>query len=211
MKSFKYIIPLTMILMLVECKDDHTSPDDNNNDGPPTIVVDAPQMVIPIQRGAELFYNYKANRIPIIEEYQNSNLPQGEEKYLATTSITFNYEELKRYLKYIEQQSKDANTDIEGLRVYLGQYSTSSNEQYPRAETVFFNPTMLVDKNEVAFAIYNQNGKPVAVTVGEVIGNKKPVGKNNLVLTLQDDGITSLAGNQGHRRPPPINNDDGDY
>lgn len=214
MKLLNIMVSLTvMALLLVDCKGDHNNQNDDN-DGPPT-VVDAPQMIIPIERGAQLFYNYKENRIPIIEEYQNSNLPDGTEEYQATTSITFDFKMLKQYMKYVEQEAEAAHTDIKGLRVYLGQYSEGSNEQYPRAETVFFNPTMLLDKNEVAFAIYNQNGNPTAIPVGELVdysnikGNHKKSAQK--AQAKNDDDVTSLAGNQGHRRPPPITGEDQDY
>ncbi|MEP0262552.1 hypothetical protein [Dokdonia sp.] len=216
MKFFKYIIPLTMIILLVECKGDHSNNENDDNDGPPTVVVDAPEMIIPIQRGAQLFYNYKENRIPLIEEYENSNSSDGEEEYLATTSITFDFEMMKQYMKYVEQEAQAAHTDIKGLRVYLGQYSKNKNEKHPRAETVFFNPTMqLKSGNEVAFAIYNQNGNPVAIPVGELVDYSNIRGskgqKKQKIQNKNDDDVTSLVGNDGHRRPPPINNEDGDY
>lgn len=206
------MIPLSMMaLLLVDCKGDHTTNTDDGGDGPPTIV-EAPDMIIPIERGAELFYNYKENRISLIEDYENNDLPDGEEAYLATTSVTFDFEELKQYMKYVEKQAKKSKTRIKGLRVYLGQYADSKNEEHPRAETVFFNPTMKKDGNEVAFAILNQNGNNTAISVGEVLDyNKKPAGKNNLILTIQGDNITSLAGNEGHRRPPPKSGEDQDY
>jgi hypothetical protein len=198
-----------MLILLVECKGDHSNDNNDDNDGPPTIIVDAPEMMIPIQRGAQLFYNYKENRIPLIEEYENSNLPNGEDEYLATTSITFDFEMMKQYMKYVEQEAEAAGTDIKGLRVYLGQYSKNKNEKHPRAETVFFNPTMLLKSgNEVAFAIYNRNGSPVAIPVGELIDYSNFKGgkgqKSQQLQNKNDDDVTSLSGNQGHRRPPPI-------
>ncbi len=204
------MIPLfIMAVLLVNCKGDHTNNQDDDNDGPSTVV--APDMIIPIEKGAELFYNYRENRITLIEEAENSDLPEGVEPYLATTSVTFDFEELKQYMKYIEKQAKKSETRIKGLRVYLGQYSDTKNEEHPRAETVFFNPTMKKGGDEVAFAIQHQNGNNVAVPVGELLDyNKKPAGRSNLILTVQDS-ITSLAGNDGHRRPPPMNNNDGDY
>lgn len=211
MKLLNFMIPLSiMALLLVGCKGDHTTdPGDDNGEGPPT-AVEAPDMIIPIEKGAELFYNYKENRISLIEDFENNDLPDGEEAYLATTSITFDFEELKQYMKYVEKQAKKSKTRIKGLRVYLGQYSDSKNEEHPRAETVFLNPTMKKDGGEVSFAILNQNGNNVAIPVGELLDlNRKPAGKNNLILKL-NDSITSLAGNHGGRRPPP-STDEGDY
>ncbi len=206
MKFLNFMIPLSMMaLLLVDCKGDHTNNEDDGNNGPPTIV-EAPDMIIPIEKGAELFYNYRDNRIGLIEQYEDS---LGlVDNYQATTSLTFDFEELKQYMKYVEKQAKKSKTRIKGLRVYLGQYSNTKNEEHPRAETVFFNPTMVYkDNQEVSFAIQHQNGSNVAVPVGELLDyDKKPAGRANLTLTVQDS-ITSLAGNQGHRRPPPVSGD----
>lgn len=210
MKFSHFMIPLSiMALLLVDCKGDHTTnPGDDGNDGPPTIVVEAPDMIISVDEAVTLYKNYGENRIGLIEAYEEE-LGQVD-NYRATTSLTFDFEMMKQYMKYVEQQAKSAGTDIKGLRVYLGQYDLK-NSPHPNAETVFFNPTMKRDGSEVAFAIQDQNGTPVAVTVGEVLGNRKPAGKSNLILKLQDDDdITSLAGNRGGRRPPPSTDDD-DY
>lgn len=193
-----------MAILLVDCKGDHSNNDDDG--GPPT-AVEAPDMIISVNQAVTLYKNYGENRIGLIEEYEEE-LGQVD-NYRATTSLTFDFEMMKQYMKYVEQEAKSAGTDIKGLRVYLGQYNLK-NSPHPNAETVFFNPTMKRDGNEVAFAIQNQNGTPVAVTVGEVLGyTNKPAGKNNLILKLDDD-ITSLAGNHGGRRPPPATDDD-DY
>ncbi len=208
MKFLNFMIPLSMMaILLVDCKGDHSNNEDDNGGGGPPTVVEAPDMIISVDQALTLYKNYGENRIGLIEEYEEE-LGQVD-GYRATTSLTFDFEMMKQYMKYVEQEAKSAGTDIKGLRVYLGQYNLK-NSPHPNAETVFFNPTMKRDGNEVAFAIQNQNGNPVAVTVGEVLGNRKPAGKNNLILKLQDDDVTSLAGNHGGRRPPPATDDD-DY
>lgn len=214
MKLLNFMIPLSMMaLLLVDCKGDQpTHPgDDNAGDEPPT-AVEAPNMIIPIEKGAELFYNYRDNRISLIENAENADLLEGQDPYLATTSVTFDFEELKQYMKYVEKEAKKSKTRIKGLRVYLGQYSNTKNEEHPKAETVFFNPTMIYkDNQEVSFAIQHQNGTSMAVPVGQILGyGKKPAGPANLTLTVQN-AITSLAGNEGHRRPPPKSGEDQDY
>lgn len=209
MKLLNFMIPLSMMaLLLVDCKGNPTNNEDDGNNGPPT-VVEAPDMIIPIEKGAELFYNYRDNRIGLIEQYEDSLGIVDD--YKATTSVTFDFEELKQYMKYVEKQAKKSKTRIKGLRVYLGQYSDTKDEEHPRAETVFFNPTMNKDGSEVSFAIQYQNGNNMAIPVGELLDyDKKPAGRANLTLTVQDS-IISLAGNQGHRRPPPKTGEDQDY
>ncbi|WP_299678118.1 hypothetical protein [uncultured Dokdonia sp.] len=217
MKLLHLMIPFTMMsLLLVDCKGDHTNNEDDGNSGPPTIVVvERPDMAIELDEAIALYQNYGENRVKLIETHENEEVGEVDD-YQATRSLTFNYKELRQYLDYVEQEAKEANTDIMGIRVYLGQYDTE-NSPHPNAETVFFNPTMKKDGNEVAFAIQNQNGNPTAVPVGQLQeyylkiknGKLKTPGKANLVL-VQDD-VTSLAGNEGHRRPPPKSGDDEDF
>lgn len=209
MKLLNFMIPLTMMaLVLVDCKGDHNTDD---NDGPP-VVVERPEMAIELNEAIDLYQNYGANRVELIEKHEDS-LGQVE-NFQATRSLTFNFKELRQYMDYVEQEAKKANTNILGLRVYLGQYDVEG--RHPNSGTVFFNPTMEKGDNEVAFAIQNQNGNPTAVSVGQLqdyleeINNKqdRSPGKANLVF-IQDD-ITSLAGNHGGKRPPPSTDDD-DY
>ncbi|GGG38045.1 hypothetical protein GCM10011344_43600 [Dokdonia pacifica] len=213
MKLLNFMIPITMMaLVLVDCKGDHTNNEDDGNTGPPTVVVvERPDMAIELGEAIALYQNYGANRVGLIESFEEE---LGDvDNYQATRSLTFNFKELRQYMDYVEQEAKTAGTDILGLRVYLGQYDTK-NSPHPNAETVFFNPTMKKGDNEVAFAIQNQNGNPTAVPVGVLqdyylkTGKIKTPGKANLVF-IQDD-ITSLAGNHGGRRPPPPHEDD-DY
>jgi len=209
------MIPLTMMaLVLVDCKGGETNNDDDNNSGPPTVdVVERPDMAIELDEAIALYQNYGENRVKLIEIHENEEVGEVDD-YQATRSLTFNYKELRQYLDYVEQEAKEADTDIMGIRVYLGQYDTE-NSPHPNAETVFFNPTMNKDGSEVAFAIQNQNGNPTAVPVGVLqdyylkTGKIKTPGKANLVL-IQDD-VTSLAGNHGSRRPPPKTGSDNDY
>lgn len=216
MKLLNLMIPLTMMaLVLVDCKGNHTNNEEDGNNGPPTIVVvDRPDMAIELDEAIALYQNYGTNRVGLIEGFEEE---LGEvDNYQATRSLTFNFKELRQYMDYVEQEAQSAGTDILGLRVYLGQYDTK-NSPHPNAETVFFNPTMKKGDNEVSFAIQNQNGNPTAVPVGQLQdyleeikkGQFKTPGKANLVF-IQDD-VTSLAGNFGHRRPPPRSGDDDEF
>lgn len=212
MKFLNIMVSLTvMALLLVDCKGDHNNQNDDN-DGPPTVVVERPDMAIELGEAIDLYQNYGASRVGLIEAYEEE---LGEvDGFQATRSLTFDFEELKQYMKYIEQEAKAADTPIKGLRVYLGQYDRKSSH-YPNSGTVFFNPTLeTADGSEVSFAIKNNNGNPIAIPVGQLqeylLKGAKTPGKANLILTLQEDDITSLAGNHGGKRPPP-STDDEDY
>ena len=216
MKLLNLMVSLTVLsLLFISCKGDPTAPpqDDDNNNEPPA-EVERPDMAIELGEAIALYQNYGANRVNLIEGFEEE---LGEvENFQATRSLTFDFDELRQYMDYVEQEAKKAGAGIKGLRVYLGQYDLK-NSPHPNAETVFFNPTMNTpDGNEVSFAIQNLNGNISAIPVGTLqeyylkTGKAKTPGGVNLILTLQEGEITSLAGNHGGRRPPPAT-DDNDY
>lgn len=214
MKFLNFMIPLSMMaLLLINCKGNPTNNEDDDNNGPPT-VVERPNMAIELGEAIALYRNYGKNRVELIENHENEVVGEVED-YQATRSLTFNFKELRQYMDYVEQEANTAGVDVQGIRVYLGQYDTE-NSPHPNSETVFFNPTMKKGKKEVAFAIRNKNGQPMAVTVGQLQDyllkttkeEVKTPGRANLIF-IQDD-IISLAGNHGGKRPPPSTDDD-DY
>ena len=97
MKFLNIMVSLTvMALLLVDCKGDHNNQNDDN-DGPPTVVVERPDMAIELGEAIDLYQNYGANRVGLIEAYEEE---LGEvDGFQATRSLTFDFEELKQYMK----------------------------------------------------------------------------------------------------------------
>jgi len=175
-----------------------------------------PEIIIPIADAEILYKDYKDNRVPLIEARQNTNddgqrIPERDAAYIrATQSLTIDFEHLKDYIAFIEEEARKTSTSIKGLRIYLGRYPQSGRFpggnpcKYPSSETVFINPTMEFKGEEVSFAIVTRNrGDSSAVPVGQIIDAAErgaSMGENT----------QSLAGNTFTKRPPP-NNDQNDF
>tara|TARA_Y100000815_G_C13282623_1_gene477556 strand:+ start:183 stop:818 length:636 start_codon:yes stop_codon:yes gene_type:complete len=173
----------------------------------------APSNIISLADANFLYQNYTSGNVPLLEDALQKDttyLEDGVNKR-ATRSLFIPYDQLKQYLKYIEQQSDSANVDITGLRIYLGKYA--SNGKYPNGKpskyravsTVFLNPTAkfpTVDggKDDVSYAIISsEDGNKTAVPVGKLLKSPKPESG------LGGGDTISLSLNDSTRRPPPDN------
>lgn len=186
-----------------------------NNDGK---LIAEPTSIITVQEAEDLFHNYKKERVPLIEasvniDDQGNSISADDPSYVrATTSLSFDYKELQKYMDFIEQEAAAANTDITGLRVYFGKYANNKNDG--RA-TVFFNPLMKYGNegltDDISFAIKTDGKVKKAIPVSDAfrVPNTK-TNQSNLLMTMQN-GIQSLAGNRGGWRPPPPLPNDPDF
>ena len=212
MKKFKLLVLLCASTLL------YTSCNENQETGgPKPVAVGAPDIIIPVQQAEDMYHRYGSGRASLIEstinvDDQGNPIASDDPSYVqATRSVTVDYKKLKQYIAFIEQESKKANTDITGLRLYFSQYAATENDG--RA-SIFMNPVMKYGSggisDDVAFAIDYTDGKPTSVYVKDCY--KLPGSKSNQAnLTMPIQGnIQSLAANDFPFRPPP-NGGDPDY
>lgn len=210
MKTFKLLVLFCASALIF------TSCNERQEAGvPKPLTVDAPKIIIPVQEAENMYHRYGTDRVALIErtinvDDQENPIASNDPAYVqATRSVTVDYKMLKQYIAFIEQESKKANTDITGLRLYFSQYAATKNDG--RA-TIFMNPVMKYGSggisDDVAFAIDNSGKKPVAVYVKDCY--KMPGTKSNQAnLTMPVQGpIQSLAANNSPWRPPPTNDPD---
>ncbi|WP_405227169.1 hypothetical protein [Dokdonia sp. Asnod1-B02] len=221
MKTCKFLTFLLLggFLMLSCGGETKGTPHTDDHDEEPLAV---PSSIITVQEAETLFKNYRENRISLIEKAQNiskngESLDTIDANYVrATTSLSIKYDDLKKYIEFIEEQAEKADTPITGLRIYLGQYGPKEGKN-ANTETIFLNPLMKYSgsngdiTNDVAFAVKDINGTATAVPVGDIIKEEsRSRGKSNLEMSIQSS-IQSLAGNTWPRRPPPPKPNDPDY
>lgn len=218
MKSLKTLFFVSLLLTgLISCEQVTVPPGSGVGEALEEPIA-PPDIIISVQEAENLYHRYGEDRTNLIESSVNVDdrgnpIDKNDPSYFqATRSLSIDYDTLKSYLAFIEQQATDANTDITGLRIYFGQYTNGKNDG--RA-TVFFNPLKKFGKDgvndDVAFAIDNSGDKPTSVFVKDVI--KIPGSKGNQAnLTMPVQGtIQSLAGNRLPWRPPPPPPNDPDY
>ena len=180
-----------------------------NQNAAAQVVLDAPGMIIPVMQADQWFINYENERVPIIESAINDSFPALVDPFETTQFVTADYQALKDYIAYIDQESAAAGVTPEGLRIYFA--ATDASKGIPGRETVFMNPVTSFKglKGNMSYAIATDiKGKKTAITVGSVIDGKKPSGTN---LILQGGSIQSLAGDDFGWPPPPNPGDPNDY
>lgn len=174
-------------------------------------IVEVPSIIIPVTEADAWFKNYSTQRVELIENAVNEKNKNLSDPYLTTRFVTINYSDLRDYLNFVDQESKDAGITPEGLRFYFG--VTKPTGKKLGKETVYVNPVTSFKNMEgdISYAIATgPSGKKQAVTVGSVIDNtKSPSSSNNLIL--QNGSIQSLAGDSVTWPPPPVPGDPNDY
>ena len=192
------------VLLFSSCEEHH------DTGGPMPIAVEDPGNIISVQEADKWYKNYGTDRAPIIEEGVNDQYPTLTDPYKTTRFVTADYETLKKYMAFIDQESKAAGVTPQGLRIYFA--ATDATSKGPGKETVFMNPVATFDgvKGNISYAIATSaSGVKKAVTVGSVIDStKSPNGAN---LIFQGGSIQSLAGDDLQWPPPPYPNDSNDY
>ncbi|KAA1247453.1 hypothetical protein [Aquimarina sp. RZ0] len=102
-----------------------------------------PRNIISFGQAKKLFKNYD----PIADLISQSvGTDQNGESFMTTRSLFYDINDLKEYLSYIEELSKEAGVATSGIRFYFGRYtedhvsSTGSNRN-ARRQTFFIAPT----------------------------------------------------------------------
>lgn len=198
-----------------------TSCGDNTTNNPPVVTPIAPveevvvlppsSNIISIEEADSLYVNYGNDRASLIEKSMNTKYKLAT-SYESSRFVTADYETLKKYIAYIDQESKKAGVTPTGLRIYFG--ATDGKGKTPGRETTYFNPVMKFKgiEGDIAYAIATDaTGKSTAVTVGSVLDDKKTKSNTGTNRSLQGGGIQSLAGDEVTWPPPPKANDPNDY
>ncbi|PKA97176.1 hypothetical protein B0O79_0826 [Flavobacteriaceae bacterium MAR_2009_75] len=202
-------------------------------------------IIVSLKDGKEFYDTYSERRANLIRKYENSlnkrtikkegtdepNQIQESESdtmvgdFVPTRYVEFDYEKLKSYIKFIEQEADGAEVSISNLRIYLTNYPNKDKFEdgkpikEPRRNSVMMVPTTTNGKKDFAFytADDSEDGQRKAYLLteelqetGESTGGKqktkaslapgsflKPAGPPPPPQNQQ-----SLYGNEGGLRPP---------
>ncbi|MDO6470342.1 hypothetical protein [Maribacter sp. 1_MG-2023] len=183
-------------------------------------IVKAPDHIISLKQADAIYDNYSQNRVQIIEDYENQKRP-SEEKFEASRFVDFDYETLKQYMAYLDQEAAAAGVKkITKLRLYFANYPNEENFSngkpviHKRQNSIFMVPTL--DDGGINYGFFiGENGK------AELIKDRKANTKDGLgnhlnkkenahasfapTFTLNSSlqGSKSLAFNFGQGGPPP--------
>jgi hypothetical protein len=181
--------------------------------------VTAPESIISLEQADAIYENYSKHRVEVITQYETQTRAP-EQTFIPARFVDFDYQTLKQYLKYVEQEAKKANVEkISTLRLYFANYP---NEQkfpdgkrvvHPRQNSIFMLPTMDINGENEGFYI-GTDGKAKLISdwktdqeegLGGITEPRRTYASMvpNISLNTNLYGGTSLVLNRGNGGPPP--------
>lgn len=193
----------------------------------------APAQIVQIDQAKEMYDNYTQRRKPLIQHFEDS-INGGKEKFDVARYVSYDYETIKQYMAFIEQEAKKANVEISGLRFYFSNYPVGPKFEngdpimHPRQNSVMLSPTLKGKDREYLFYIGGTETEQQAVLLSDSFGPVKAnegmgsiesdnnrsyasflpsltESNNNTALNTSFYAGTSLTMNRGQGAPPPYN------
>lgn len=201
MKNFKSILGfLSLLIFVTSCqekpKENTTSEEENT---PPTADIKAPEQLLGIKEADILYRNYTNRRVQNIIAVETQET--GDKDFNPTRFVDFDYNTLKNYISFIEQEANKSGTSIDSLRIYYGNYGNYKKPN-ERHNTVFLLPVGKVSGESGGFFI-NDNGKAELI---RTYINKSKNEKSEASIVPSNlnpvNGGSSLILNYGHCCPP---------
>mgnify|MGYP003643074166 CR=1 FL=1 len=146
---------------------------------PEPTVVDAPRQIVTVAQAKSMYDSYGERRVGLIEQYENELAP--EKKFDVARFGYYDYNTIKEYMTYIEQEAKKADVEISSLRFYFSNYPDKKTFEdgreikHPKQNSFFIIPAVK-DKNNREYGFYireEDNGKNVPVLLTDNLEPKK--------------------------------------
>ncbi len=181
----------------------------------PTRETAAPQQIISLETAREYYATYNQRRATLIRHYEDSiNLAKGiKDSFPVARYVAFDYQVIKQYMAYIEQEAARAGADISTLRVYLSNNPDDPQFNHPRQNSVFLIPAVEVEGAQ--YGLYIDGDKPAYLSMDLQPWKPKGMGLNEqpgqraeasfLPAAASLQGSKSLILNFGGSGPPPWN------
>lgn len=214
----------------------------------------APAQIVPIAQAKKMYDNYSERRVSLIQHYEDSinramgygriqqmkqdksgtkDTPEATDapaKFDVARYVSYDYETIKLYLAFVEQEAKKANVEVSTLRFYFSNYpdqpffdGTKDSILHPRQNSVMLSPTLKKGERDYLFYIDGVEGQQQAVLLTDSFGEVKGLGgikdennksyasmlpaisSNNSIteVTTSFYAPTSLTMNRGQGAPPP--------
>ncbi|AWX43553.1 hypothetical protein HME9304_00542 [Flagellimonas maritima] len=215
-KKIAYPILGAIFLFLGACQQTPKKEDPNHEPEPTPQKVKPPKQIITLEESKSLYDNYTKNRVELIRDYELHE--NKDEKFKPSRFIAFDYDTMKQYMAFIEQEANEAKVDISTIRFYFanypneGRFSDGQKVVHPRQNSIFMLPTMNVNGQNYGFYIdADGNARRVkdAVSPNGIGNTSKTEGKSyasfgpsfsNAFIAQEDQSLTLNHGSSG---PPP--------
>lgn len=141
--------------------------------------VSAPKQIVSVDQAKSMYDAYGERRVGLIEKFENEQSPG--EKFDVARFGYYDYNTIKDYLAYIEQEAQKANVEISTLRFYFSNYPDKKTFEdgreikHPKQNSFFIIPTLKDNDNqEYGFYIREEDdGKNVPVLLTDNLDPKK--------------------------------------
>ncbi|MFD2585957.1 hypothetical protein ACFSQJ_03385 [Croceitalea marina] len=143
----KWVLALSSILILVATSCLEKPKEEKEKHEQEEEITKAPEGIITLAEADTLYVNYTKNRADAILEFETNRQEEEEAKpFIPSRFVSFNVKDLKSYIAYVEKKAKAGGTEVDSLRVYLGNYGTKKKGwKKKNRNTVFFVPAAQVD------------------------------------------------------------------
>ena len=156
-------------------------------------------------KAQKLYGNYEDRRVNLIQDYEDAideekdgkgvQRQDGENqtdentdeanrgKFKVARYVSYNYEDLKKYLAYIENEAKLSGEKLSTLRFYFANYANEQKFEdgkpvvHPRQNSIMMSPTIKRDNQEhIFYTTDGKDGKREIVILDNDFRRRKGVG-----------------------------------
>jgi len=162
-----------------------------------------PNQIIAVPQAKDMYESYGKRRVPLIQHYEDSiNRQKNDGKeFDVARFVYYDYETIKQYLDYIEQEAKNAGVEISTLRFYYSNYpneaifpNSKDSIKHPRQNSIMLSPT------------YNDGKRDYLFYIGEGAQGKQAVPLNNSFEAIKGYGTNSSENSKTYASFAPILN-----
>lgn len=115
---------LLVLLLLASCQE---RPKEPKSEPVEEVEVSAPDQIISLNDADSLYVNYTNRRANSIAKMEMQH-GEDSEPFEPTRFVTVDIEVMKQYIKFVEQEAKKGGTEVDSLRIYLGNYGNMKKD-----------------------------------------------------------------------------------
>ncbi|WP_276390365.1 hypothetical protein [Eudoraea chungangensis] len=182
-KKSNFFISLCIIALffvVISCKQESTSP---NTTEKAIERASAPEQIVSLEQAQSMYGNYTERRVPIIQQYEDKYLEEKiianqvesqQDSFVVARYIYYDYQTIKNYIAYIEQEAADAKVEISSLRFYLTNYPDKEKFDngkpiiHPKQNSILILPAVKAGKSDYGLSInVLDNGEKVPMYLSD--------------------------------------------